>query len=98
MSTVERGWGAGEKILRRAMREGAGGVPPTPCASCRNLELVGTGHGRLDRIDERRGAVVNRGHAHTERFRIVQPAGDVVDGAARKIEPEPRADGVSDGL
>ena len=53
--------------------------------------------GQFDGIDQGRGAVVNGGHAHAERLRIVQPAGDVVDGAQRQVQTEPGADGVGDG-
>ena len=62
------------------------------------VELAGVRHGRFDGIDQGRGAVVNGGHADAERLRVVQPAGDVVDGAERQVEPEPGADGVGDGL
>jgi hypothetical protein len=38
------------------------------------------------------------GHAHAERLRVIQPAQDIVDGAERQVQAEPRADGVGDGL
>ena len=75
--------GAGDRWACR--KEDANGTPPgARCVS--------------DGIDQGRGAVVNGGHAHAERLRVVQPAGDVVDGAERQVEPEPGADGVGDGL
>src|SRR5215218_1928550 len=101
MATVERGWGAGEKNLRvrgEDREEGAGGAPPALSTSCGELELAGVSHGRFDGIDQRRGSVMNGGHANAERLRIVQPAGDVVDGAERQVQTEPRADGGGDRL
>jgi hypothetical protein len=37
-------------------------------------------------------------HADAERLRIVEPAGDVVDGAERQVQVESGADGIGDGL
>jgi hypothetical protein len=75
-------------------------VPPALVVSSGELELAGVGHGRLDGVDQGRGAVVNGGHAQAEGLRImtlrVPPAGDVVDGAEPHVETEPRADGVGD--
>ena len=62
------------------------GVPPARGALGGDLELAPAGHGRVDGIDPGRGAVVNSGHAHAERLRVmklrVPPAGNVVDGAS----------------
>jgi hypothetical protein len=41
------------------------------------IAIVGSQHRRLNCIDQRRRAVVNRGHADAERLRIVQPASDL---------------------
>src|SRR5215204_1563404 len=105
MATVERGWGAGEKNLRvrgEDREEGAGGAPPALSTSCGELELAGVSHGRFDGIDQGHGGVVDGGHADSERPGVmtlrVPPAGDVVDGAERQVEPKARADGVGDGF
>src|SRR5215213_5508226 len=82
----------------------AGTVTPSIELRGRTREpyLASVGHGRLDGIDQGRGALVNGGHADAERLRIVTlrvpPAGDAVDGAQQQVQPEPRADGMGDGF
>jgi hypothetical protein len=71
-----------------------GGVAPVLTALGGELDLPSVGHGRFDSIDQRGGAVVKSGHADAERLGVVQPTSDVVDGAERQVQTEPRADGV----
>src|SRR5215204_5927851 len=71
--------------IRRSDMEGAGGMPPALGVSGGEFVLGVVEHGRVDRIDQGRRAIVNGGHTHAERLRVVQPAGDVVDGAQRQV-------------